>query len=207
VLQQAGGARKAYSYGYVFNGFAAELSPDQAQRLAQTRGVVAVTKDDLLRRVTSSTPAFLGLSGANGFWATRGTGENVVIGIVDSGVWPEHPSFSDRTDSNGNASKDGKLGYQQLPGWHGRCVPGVAFNASHCNQKLIGAQFYNAGFGGNAGVLSEFPYEFNSPRDTDGHGTHTASTAGGNANVSATGPAAIFGRISGIAPRARVATP
>jgi hypothetical protein len=204
VLQQSGGGRKVYSYGYAFNGFAAELTAAQAQQLAQTRGVVAVTKDELMRRTTSSTPAFLGLTGSEGFWATKAKGEGVVIGIIDSGVWPEHPSFSDRTDTNGNASKDGKLGYQQLPGWHGRCVPGDLFNASHCNQKLIGAQFYNAGFGGNAGVLTELPYEFNSPRDTDGHGTHTASTAGGNANVPATGAAAPFGSISGMAPRARV---
>jgi subtilisin family serine protease len=204
VLQQAGGGRKVYGYGYVFNGLAVEISDEQAQRLAQTPGVVAVTKDQLLRKDTSSTPAFLGLSGPGGFWATKAKGEGVVIGIVDSGVWPEHPSFSDRTDVNGNGTKDGKLGYQQLPGWHGRCVPGDAFNASNCNQKLIGAQFYNAGFGGNAGVVANFPYEYNSPRDADGHGTHTATTSGGNANVTTTGPASVFGSVSGIAPRARI---
>ena len=41
---------------------------------------------------------------------------------------------------NGNATKSGKLGYQQIPGWHGKCTPGEDFNASMCNQKLIGAQ-------------------------------------------------------------------
>jgi hypothetical protein len=64
----------------------------------------------------------------------------------------------------------------------------------------------NAGFGGNAEIKSSFPYEFNSPRDADGHGTHTSSTAGGNSRVLATGPAAVFGTINGIAPRARIAT-
>jgi hypothetical protein len=186
ALASVGGGRVLHQYGHVFNGFAAELTDAQAQRLAQTPGVLAVTKDQLLRRDTSSTPAFLGLS-------------------TPGGVWPEHPSYSDRTDSNGNATKDGKLAYQQLPGWHGKCTPGAAFNASHCNQKLIGAQFYNAGFGGDAGIAASFPYEYNSPRDADGHGTHTSTTAGGNANIAATGLAAPFGAISGIAPRARIA--
>jgi hypothetical protein len=204
VLSSVGGGKKLYSYGYVFNGFAAELTEAQAQQLGQTAGVLAVTKDEIRKMDTASTPAFLGLTGSTGFWATKAKGEGVVIGIVDSGIWPEHPSFSDRTDVNGNGTKDGKLGYQQIPGWHGKCTPGEAFNASNCNQKLIGAQFFNAGFGGNAGIKASFPYEFNSPRDADGHGSHTASTSGGNANVAATGPASVFGSINGIAPRARI---
>ena len=101
-------------------------------------------------------------------------GEDVIIGIVDGGIWPEHPSFSDRTGLNGNGTKDGKLSYQQIPGWHGKCVPGEEFNASMCNQKLIGAQYFNAGWGGNAGIDAQLPWEFNSPRDFGGHGTHTA---------------------------------
>ena len=206
LLNGVGGGRKLHSYGYVFNGFAAELTPAQAQKLAQTPGVLAVTKDEARTRDTSSTPDFLGLSGPHGVWAQTGaTGENVIIGIVDGGIWPEHPSFSDRTGSNGSGKKGGKLSYQQIPGWHGKCTPGEAFNASHCNQKLIGARYYNAGWGGNAGIDAQLPWEYNSPRDFGGHGTHTASTAGGNADVATSGPAAAFGSVSGIAPRARIA--
>ena len=205
VLGSVGGGKKLYSYGYVFNGFAAELSAEQAAKLAATPGVLAVEKDTARPLDTSSTPGFLGLSGSAGFWATQAKGENVIIGIVDGGIWPESLSFSDRTGSNGNASKEGKLDYQQIPGWNGRCVPGEQFNASNCNQKLIGARYYNAGWGGNAGIDAQLPWEFNSPRDFGGHGTHTASTAGGNANVPTTGPASVFGPISGIAPRARIA--
>jgi len=205
LLASVGGARKAYSYGYVFNGFAAELTEMQAAKLAMSSGVLSVTKDEKRKLDTATTPAFLGLSTTGGFWSTAGKGEGVVIGIVDSGIWPEHPSLSDRTDTNGNGTQDGKLGYQQIPGWNGKCTPGEAFNASHCNQKLIAAQYYNAGYGGNAGVKANFPYEFLSPRDFDGHGTHTATTAGGNQAVQATGPAAVFGKVSGIAPRARIA--
>ena len=202
------GAQKAYSYKYAFNGFAAAMTAAQADALKGAPGVLSVDKDELYEMDTSTTPGFLGLSQSpDGFWARTGArGENVIIGIVDSGVWPEHPSFSDRTGMNGNATQDGKLDYQQIPGWHGKCTPGDAFTGTDCNQKLIGARYYNSGWGGNAAINEFFPFEFNSPRDWGGHGTHTSSTAGGNANVAATGDAAVFGSISGIAPRARIAT-
>ena len=208
VLARVGG-NKVYDYRYSFNGFAAELSEAQAQALRGVQGVVAVTKDTLQDADTSSTPAFLGLDAANGLWAELGgvtrAGEDIVVGVIDSGIWPESLSFSDRTGANGNATKTGKLDYQQLPGWHGKCSPGEAFNASMCNQKLIGAQRFNAAWGGDAGIAEDRPWEFESPRDYNGHGTHTASTAGGNNNVTTTGPGAVFGNISGIAPRARIA--
>jgi len=205
VLAKVGGGNKLHSYAYVFNGFAAELTAEQAAKLAQTKGVLAVSRNEIHKRDTATTPAFLGLTGPTGFWNSQAKGEGVIIGIVDSGIWPEHPSFSDRTGSNGSGTKDGKLDYRQIPGWNGKCSPGESFNASNCNQKLIGARFYNAGFGGNAAIKELFPYEFNSARDADGHGSHTASTAGGNANVPATGSASVLGSISGIAPRARIA--
>ena len=200
-----GNTKKLYSYGYVFNGFAAQMTEAQAQKLAQTAGVLSVARAEVRQMETSTTPEFLGLSGPNGFWATKGTGENIIIGIIDTGIWPEHPSFSDRTGSNGNDTQDGKLSYQQIPGWHGKCTPGVEFNASNCNQKLIGARYYNAAQGGNDAIAANLPWEFNSPRDHNGHGTHTASTAGGNEGVQATGAAAALGKISGMAPRARIA--
>ncbi len=53
--------------------------------------------------------------------------------------------------------------------------------------------------------MLNYPWEFNSPRDFNGHGTHTSSTAGGNNNVPTTGAAAVFGSISGMAPHARIA--
>ena len=66
VLASVGGGRKLYSYGYVFNGFAAELTAAQAEKLAQTQGVLAVEKDTVHELETSSTPGFLGLSGPGG---------------------------------------------------------------------------------------------------------------------------------------------
>jgi subtilisin family serine protease len=184
------------------NGFTAVLTPAQAAQLAQTPGVASVEPDVAVPLSTVSTPAFLGLDAPGGLWDQVGgverAGEDIIIGMVDGGVWPEHPSFSDRTGSN-SSGQPGKLNYQQIPGWHGKCTPGEAFNASMCNQKLIGAQYFVEGRLAN---LAMPEYEYLSPRDFGGHGTHTSSTAGGNA---VTVPAS-SGRISGFAPRARIAT-
>ncbi len=213
ALEKVGGGAKFYDYVYSFNGFAARLTEAQATSLKSLKGVVAVTPDELREVDTSSTPTFLGLDAPGGLWSqlggtgvppanpapqTTGAGEGIIIGIVDSGVWPESASFSDR-------AANGQLAYRQLPGWHGKCTPGENFNASLCNQKLIGGQWFNAAWGGDAGVESQRPWEYMSVRDYNGHGTHTASTAGGNNSVQATGPASVFGKISGIAPRARIA--
>ena len=127
VLASVGGGKKLYSYGYVFNGFAAELTAAQAEKLAATAGVLAVEKDTARPLDTSSTPTFLGLSGPAGFWdQTEGgnAGENVIIGIVDGGVWPESRASPTAPARTATPRKDGKLAYQQIPGWNGRCVPG-----------------------------------------------------------------------------------
>jgi subtilisin family serine protease len=206
-----GGGDKVYDFDYTYNGFAASLTDEQAAMLQKQSGVVNVVKNDMVSVDTATTPSFLGLTDSGGLWdqlggpdGTKngvGAGENIVIGDVDSGIWPEAGSFSDR-----NAS--GQLVYT-MPGtskWHGRsCKPGENFVASDCNRKLIGAQWYNAAWGGDAAVESQRPWEFMSPRDYNGHGSHTASTAGGDHGVLPTGPGAGLGRISGMAPRARIA--
>ena len=207
AVNRAGG-QKIYDYRYSFNGFAAKMTLEQANKMAGVEGVLAVTPDALQTMDTSSTPAFLGLTDPGGLWAqlggptgsktVAGAGENIIIGIIDSGIWPESLSFSDR-------DAEGKLVYQQIPGWHGKCTPGEEFNATLCNQKLIGGQWFNAAWGGDAALESQRPWEFMSVRDYNSHGTHTASTSGGNYGVQATGPASIFGEISGMAPRARIA--
>lgn len=215
LLASVGGARKQYSYRYTFNGFAADLTADQAAKLATTPGVVSVVPNTLSQPDTSTTPTFLGLNAQNGLWSqlsgnadgspisgsgpnSGGAGEGVVVGIVDSGIWPENPSFSDRDAS-------GKLVFQQIPGWHGKCTPGEAFPVSACNQKLIAAQWFGEGFGGADGIKTSFPYEFISARGAAGHGSHTAATAAGNYGVDAIVDGVNLGKLSGMAPRARIA--
>jgi subtilisin family serine protease len=210
-LKAVGGGKKLYDYSFSFNGFSAHLTAGQANKLAGDKDVLSVSPDEIRTADTSSTPAFLGLSAEGGLWDQLGgvgkAGENIVIGDIDSGIWPESLSFADRVDANGNPSNapSAKRVYQNLPGSRFKCVVGEAWTATDCNQKLIGARYYNAGLGGNAGINAARPWEFNSARDYNGHGTHTASTAGGNHGVQATGAAASFGKISGMAPRARIA--
>ena len=160
---------------------------------------------------TSSTPHFLGLDAPGGLWQQlggpvgdkkhNGAGENIVIGVVDSGIWPQSKSFSDR-------DAHGKLIYQPFGGRHGRCEESSAdgsWSSDNCNKKLMWARHFNAAWGGDPGIQAQRPWEFLSPRDYNGHGTHTTSTAGGNNGTPTTGPAAGFGPVSGMAPRARVA--
>ena len=211
ALRKVGGGAKIHDYAISFNGFAARLTAKQAAALATQKDVLAVTPDELVNQDTSSTPHFLGLDAAGGLWeqlggptGTRtrsGAGENIVIGVIDSGIWPTSKSFSDR-------DAQGKLIYQPFGGRHGRCEESStdgSWNSDNCNKKLIWARHFDAAWGGDAGVKAQRPWEFTSPRDYNGHGTHTTSTAGGNNGVPTTGPAAGFGPTSGMAPRARVA--
>ena len=177
------GARKLYGYRYAFNGFTAALTREQVAALKAIPGVIAVEETREVPMDTATTPAFLGLTQAGtGLWTRGIKGEDVIIGILDSGIWPESQSFSDRTGV-GPKGQEGKLAYHQIPGWHGKCASGEdsdgSFNASLCNQKLIGAQFFCEA----RGCDTVLPHEFLSPRDFNGHGTHTASTAGGNEGV------------------------
>jgi hypothetical protein len=207
ALADVGAAgKKVYDYRYSFNGFSAWLTGAELAAL-QSRPDVLQTWEDELQKPDShtlSTPAFLGLTDEGGLWDMGITGEDVIIGLVDTGIWPENESFSDRTGANPQG-KEGKLNYLQIPGWHGKCTPGEEFPASDCNQKLIGAQWFNSGWGGPEGVKALFPYEYISARDAVGHGSHTSSTAAGNMDVEVMVDDVLLGETSGIAPRARVA--
>jgi subtilisin family serine protease len=182
------------------------------QKLAAHPGVRAITVDEPRPLATHHTPAFLGLAGPGGVWARTDAagravrGEGVVIGSVDGGVWPESPSFSDKVDAQGRpvpAHEAGMLVYEPLPAgrWRGTCQAGEGFSTAHCNRKLVGARWFSAGWDAAGNVV--YDTEYRSPRDADGHGTHTLATAGGNALVAA--PALGVSGLSGMAPRARVA--
>jgi hypothetical protein len=200
VFAAAGGGQKLYDYRYALHGFAATLTSAQAEKLKSVPGVVSVQEDELRHLDTISTPGFVGLDGRHGLWnqvgGVRKAGEDVIIGMVDSGIWPESPSFA------GSGFDDD---YTEFHPWLGQCVTGEAFPATACNNKLIGARYYNQGYGGPDGVKATFPYEYNSARDTEGHGTHTASTAAGNNGVTAVWDGVELGKMSGMAPRARIA--
>ncbi|MBA2388360.1 MAG: protease inhibitor I9 family protein, partial [Acidimicrobiia bacterium] len=85
-------SKKIYDYSVTVNGFAADLSGAEAARLQRQPGVLSVAPDKLYQIDTISTPDFLGLTKAGGAWARGFKGNNTVVGVVDSGIWPENPS-------------------------------------------------------------------------------------------------------------------
>ena len=218
VAATVGRAPVLANYHAVFNGFSARLTPAEVASLRANNKVANVVVDEARQMDTVSTPRFLGLSAPGGLWSQTAAGslikgEGMVIGVVDGGIWPEGPSFFDRVDDGGVPVKTGgTLKYSAAPAtFTGACQAGEGFTpALHCNNKLIGAKFYNAGF--LASGLAKNWSEFYSPRDSmggnlahGGHGDHTASTVAGNSGVQATVNGIPMGAQSGMAPRARVA--
>ncbi len=219
VLSTVGSTPVISQFDTVFNGFTARLTPDQVAALSLNANVAAIAEDQLLSPSTITTPIFLGLTAPGGVWSQTDAsgafvkGENMILGDVDLGIWPESPSYYDHVDGNGSpVASGGSLAYGAPPaGWSGTCVSGDAFVASQaCNNKLIGARFYNTNLLAQ-GVSLDWT-AFNSPRDDlggatglGGHGDHTASTAAGNEKVPAVVSGITMGLASGMAPRARIA--
>ena len=191
---------KVQDFTNALNGFSALISHDEAQALAATKGVRLVMPDELQQRETDSSGKFLGLTGRKGAWASGVTGEGVVVGVIDDGIWPEHPSFAD----DGSYATPPILPLDESE--YSACDFGnTAHNPNDapftCNNKLIGARQMLTTY---RSLIGADPDEFDSARDDNGHGTHTASTAAGNAGVEASVFGMPLGAISGIAPRAHV---
>ncbi|KAL5974159.1 hypothetical protein ACLOJK_030822 [Asimina triloba] len=187
--------KKLYSYRHLMNGFAIQTSPEQAEALRSVPRVKHVEKDMKVKRLTTHTPQFLGLP--TGVWPTGGgfdrAGEDIVVGFVDSGIYPQHPSFSTHNSAP----------YGPVPGYNGKCEVDPASKMDFCNGKIVGAQHFAA-----AAIASgQFnpAVDFASPLDGDGHGSHTAAIAAGNNGIPVKLHGFEFGKASGMAPRARIA--
>ncbi|CAI9095623.1 OLC1v1031612C1 [Oldenlandia corymbosa var. corymbosa] len=168
-------SRIVYPYHNVFKGFSARLSPEDIKAMAKKPGFVSAKPQKMFSLHTTHTPSFLGLHQNMGLWNQSKYGEGVIIGVLDTGIAPDHPSFGDE-------------GMPPPPAkWKGKCE----FNTSVCNNKLIGARFFSIGNG--------------SPSDENGHGTHTASTAAGNFVAGANVFGNANGTAVGVAPRAHLA--
>ena len=209
VLSTVPAVTTLHRYSVAFNGFSAKLTAAEVATLKSNPAVIAVSLDTPRTLDTSRTPAFLNLTSPGGLHTNNIKGEGVIIGMVDGGITPEHPSFSDKVDAAGKpipSQQAGTVVYSALPAgrFKGSCQAGPGIKASDCNNKLVGAQAFRKGF--DASGLTLIPDDFASPRDADGHGTHTTATSGGNEGVAAFLNGNPAGTISGIAPRARVAT-
>ncbi|KAG0463904.1 hypothetical protein HPP92_019525 [Vanilla planifolia] len=169
--------RLLYSYRHVLSGFAARLTPKELEVILSTPGIQSAALDQSHELDTTYTPAYLGLTKQNG-WGGTTMGNGTVIGIIDTGIKPSHPSFNDENMP------------QPPPTWKGRCtIRGSDFD---CNNKtLTGKAFYK---GTNPSAI-----------DTDGHGTHVASTAAGPQVIGSSVLGTAQGVASGMAPLAHLA--
>ncbi|CAM8878935.1 unnamed protein product [Rhodiola kirilowii] len=184
-----------HHYSKSFRGFSAMLTPEQAQLLKESESVISVFRSRMSRIHTTRSWDFLQVNLAQQYnHLSMDSKSNVIVGVIDSGIWPESESFHDR-------------GLTAVPTkFRGECVTGDNFNLTNCNRKIVGARFYVKGFEAENGPLESFNKTFyRSARDSDGHGTHTASTIAGRevANASLSGIAR--GTARGGAPSARLA--
>ncbi|OEL28812.1 Subtilisin-like protease SBT1.2 [Dichanthelium oligosanthes] len=181
--------RLVHAYHHVASGFAARLTRDELDEVSAMPGFVGAVPDQMVELQTTHTPLFLGLDNAQKDTAAashgglgRDGGAGVIIGMIDSGVFPSHPSFSDD-------------GMPPPPArWKGRCD--FHGPAPACNNKLIGARSLVSW--SNSSIDR-------SPIDDLGHGTHTASTAAGAVVQGAQVLGQGFGVASGMAPRTHIA--
>jgi subtilisin family serine protease len=192
-------AATGYSYQSVYGGLSVRLPANQAAKLLALPGVAAIQADTLHQPdavpVNDDDASFIGGNTAYDALGSSSTaGQGVIIADVDTGVWPEHPSFADRTDlSNPPASVNGpracNFGDNPL-------TPET--DPFTCNDKLIEGQVF-------LDTYNTFNHDElypNSARDSNGHGTHTTSTAGGNPIADPVLFGVDRGPIQGIAPGA-----
>ncbi|XP_020218292.1 subtilisin-like protease SBT1.7 [Cajanus cajan] len=170
--------RVLFSYRNVASGFAVKLTPEEAKALQDKEEIVSARPERTLSLHTTHTPSFLGLRQGVGLWNSSNLGKGVIIGVIDTGIYPFHPSFNDE-------------GMPPPPAkWKGHCE----FTGERtCNNKLIGAR----------NLLKSANEE--PPFENFFHGTHTAAEAAGRfvANASVFGNA--LGTAAGMAPDAHVA--
>lgn len=184
-------AKVGRSFTTAFGGVAVRLPANKAKDLLAVDGVVAVQSDTLEQLQTDSSPRFVG---ATNVWPSLGgsstAGEGVLVGILDSGIWPEHPSLADP----GIDPPDG--GPFACEFGDGSAGLGDEFA---CNDKLVGAHvFLDTYLAATGAVPGEYCNANGcSARDADGHGTHTATTAAGSPVASATVLGVDRGAVSG----------
>ncbi|KAI3992839.1 hypothetical protein MKX01_021562 [Papaver californicum] len=182
-----------HHYSKSFRGFSAILTAEQAQQLRESGSVVSVFESKINQLHITRSWDFLGVDVPqnNGNIESK---SDVIVGVIDTGIWPESESFNDN-------------GLGPVPErFKGKCVIGDQFTVENCNRKIIGARYYSEGSEEFSGPLESRNISFfRSARDRDGHGTHVASTVAGSVvnNVSLSGIAS--GTARGGMPSARLA--
>ncbi|MFK3676859.1 S8 family serine peptidase [Microbacterium sp. NPDC090218] len=211
------------TYQVVLNGFSADLSGEQVDALRASKDVLGVYPDEIRHPDAQTSTDFLGLGddrkGRGGVWQQTGgvdkAGEGVVVGVIDTGIAPEHPSFEGKKLKKQKKQHSRHKGDQPYTDgtyvyfdksdggqFQAAMVEAQDWDKRDYSSKLIGGQYF---FAGAQAAGFDFQYDYLSPRDGDGHGSHTASTAAGNFKVKASVEGVDFGTVSGVAPGSKVA--
>jgi hypothetical protein len=194
LLARIGSPRTLYRFTTAVNGFSARLTSAQVLTLRKDASVLTVSADRRVQASTVHSPQFLGLTGPRGVWQRNGgaarAGAGVVVGVIDTGIWPENPSFRGTAD------------VPRVAGFHGACQAGERFTTKTCNSKVVSARFFNRVISAEYDIAAD---DYLSPRDGGGHGSHTGSTAAGGHGVDVTIEGQHLGRASGMAPAAKIA--
>ncbi|CAK8539412.1 unnamed protein product [Lathyrus sativus] len=170
--------RMVFTYSNVASGFAVKLTPEEAKDLQVKGEIVSARPERTLSLHTTHTPTFLGLKQGQGLWSDDNLGKGVIIGVIDTGIYPFHPSFNDE-------------GMPPPPAkWKGHCE---FTGGTVCNNKLIGARNLVKG------AIQESPFE------NFFHGTHTAAEAAGRFVEDASCFGNAKGVAAGMAPNAHIA--
>ncbi|WCJ35526.1 Subtilase family protein [Euphorbia peplus] len=181
-----------YTYSNVLHGFSTTLTPEEAESLQKQQGILSVLPEKIYELHTTRSPEFLGLGEDKTVLPASDSASDVVVGVLDTGVWPESKSFDD-------------TGLPPIPStWNGLCETSKTFSSSSCNKKLIGARFFLKGYEAAFGPVNDTE-ESRSPRDDDGHGTHTSTTIAGSPVPGANLFGFATGTARGMAIQARIA--
>jgi subtilisin family serine protease len=176
-----------HRYRFAYNGLALRITAAEADTVRRLPGVAQVQAPVERRLLTDAGPSWIGApslwDGSAGPAGGASQGEGVVVGVIDTGVNHDHPSFAE-------VGGDGYTHANPRGRFYGLCDPltGLPF----CNDKLIGAHDFTG----------------TGPTDDNGHGSHTASTAAGNAlTATVSAPTLELEQaVSGVAPHANLIT-
>lgn len=202
------------------NAFVSELTAEQARELAKDDRVLGVSEVQQYAPDYSSTE-FLGLPGPGGAWdnhfgGAEGAGQGVVVGVIDTGYYPEQemlagepvaPLSGQPQVGEPYLTGSGEIAMLKADGttFRGDCEPGEDFAGDECNSKVLSARYYSEDFEAFVPAEDRDPNERLSPIDISSHGTHTATTAAGNNGVDQImNGGASYGEGSGVAPEAKV---